>query len=94
MDGREQAFLSCLVLSACWAKGLSGSMEHPPSLRPTAAAPPILGPKEGQENPLCSGQTVQSLVAIAATAISFSSEWPGLRPWEAGSRGQLCMWGV
>lgn len=62
--------------------------------RPTAAAPPILGPKEEQENPLCSGQTVQSLVAIAATAISSSSEWPGLRPWEARSRGQLCMWGV
>lgn len=45
-----------------------------PQRSPCSARSPILGPEEGQENPLCSGQTVQSLVAMAATAISSSSE--------------------
>ena len=51
-----------------------GASSQPPSY---SSCSPTLGPKQGQENPLCSGQTVQSLVAIAATAIS---ERPGLGP--------------
>lgn len=71
--GRERASQSHPVLAACWAKSLSATTEHLPDHPPYGGHPPILGPGKGQENPLCSGQTVQSLVAIAATAISSSA---------------------
>lgn len=74
-DWDEVDIAEQLALTACWAKGWADTPEHP-LLPCSSCSRTTLGPKEGQENPLCSGKSVQSLVAIAATATSSSSE-PG-----------------